>query len=51
MDCIDLAQNTDKWQDLVNAVMKLQVPYNAGNFLTSSELVSFSKKDFAHWSG
>jgi hypothetical protein len=35
MDWIELAQNRDRWWTLVNAVKNLQVPYNAGNFLTS----------------
>jgi hypothetical protein len=35
MDWIDLAQNGDRWQALADAVMNLQFPYNAGNFLTS----------------
>ena len=35
MDWIDLAQNRDTWWTLVEAVMKLRVPLNAGNFLTS----------------
>ena len=35
MDWIDLDQNQDGWRALVNAVMKLRVPYNAENFLTS----------------
>ena len=35
MDWIDLAQGRNRWCALVNAVMNLQVPYNAGNFLTS----------------
>ena len=26
MDCIDLAQGRDRWQELVNAVLNLQVP-------------------------
>jgi hypothetical protein len=34
MDWIDLAQGRDRWQALVNAEMNLQVPSNAGNFLT-----------------
>jgi len=32
---IDLAQGRDRWQALVNTVMNLWVPYNAGNFLSS----------------
>ena len=35
MDWIKLAWYRDRWQPLVNVVMNLQVPYNAGNFLTS----------------
>lgn len=26
MDCIDLAQDTDRWKALVNRVMNLRVP-------------------------
>jgi hypothetical protein len=35
MGWIDLAQDTERWQVLVNVVKNLQVPQNAGNFLTS----------------
>ena len=34
MDWIDVAQDRDRWRTLANVVMKLWVPYNAGNFLT-----------------
>lgn len=32
-----MVQDIEYWRDLVNAVMKLLVPENAGNFLTSQE--------------
>jgi len=35
MDWIDVAQERDKWRALVNVVMNLRFPQNAGHFLTS----------------
>jgi hypothetical protein len=40
---IDVAQVRDTWRALLNAVMNLRVPQNAGNFLTSLKPVSFSR--------
>jgi hypothetical protein len=35
IDWIELAQDGDRWQALVNVVMNLRVPQNAGNLLPS----------------
>jgi hypothetical protein len=35
MDCFEVAQIKDRWWALVNAVIRLRVPQNAGHFLTS----------------
>ena len=48
MDWIGLAQDRDRWRTLVSAVMKLRVPCNAENFLTSCKPVSFSRRTLHH---
>jgi hypothetical protein len=37
-DWMDLAKDMNRWRALVNAVMNLRVPYNAGNFLTGRRI-------------
>jgi hypothetical protein len=41
---MDVAQDRDQWTTLVNAVMKLRVPYNAGKFLSGCTIGGFSRK-------
>jgi len=43
MDWIELAQERGRSRALVNAVMNIRVPLNAGNFLLSFKPVSFSE--------
>jgi hypothetical protein len=43
IDWIDLVQDRDQWWALVNKVMNLQVPYDAGKVLSSCTIGCFSK--------
>jgi hypothetical protein len=48
MAWIDLAQDRDQWRALVNSVMNLLVPENAGEVLSSCTIGCFSIKDQLH---
>jgi hypothetical protein len=52
MDWIYLAQDGDEWRTLVNTVMNLRIPWNAGKFLSSCTIGSFSRRAQLHeWRG
>jgi hypothetical protein len=40
VDWIGLAQDRYRWKAIVNSVMNLRVPYNAGNYRMAAQLVA-----------
>ena len=44
----ELAEDRDKWPELVNALMNLRLPQTAGNYLTGCKPVSFSRRTLFH---
>jgi hypothetical protein len=48
MDWFDLAQDREQWRTLVNTIMNLRVPQNAGKFLSSCTTVGFLRRAQLH---
>jgi hypothetical protein len=48
IDWINLAQDRDQSRALMNTVMKLRVPKNAGNFLSSCSVGDFARRAQLH---
>jgi len=46
-DWIDLAQDTDTWRAVGNAVMNLRAPYNEGKFLTDWRTLNSSGRSLS----
>jgi hypothetical protein len=48
LDWLDLAQDRDQCWALVNTVMIIQVPENAGKFLSSCTICGYSRRAQLH---
>jgi hypothetical protein len=48
MDWTDMAQDSDQWRALVNTVLNIQVPSNAGKFLRSCSINGYSRMAQLH---
>jgi hypothetical protein len=48
MDWTDLVQDRDQWSTLVNTVMNIRFPPNAGNILSGYTIGSFSRRAQLH---
>jgi len=44
----DLAGDNDRCRVVVNAVINFRISYNAGNFLTSCEPITLSRRNLFH---
>jgi hypothetical protein len=44
VDGIDMPQDREQWKALVNTVLNLRVPYNAGEFLRGCTIGSSSRR-------
>jgi hypothetical protein len=44
VDWIDMAQGRDRWRALVNTVLNLRVPFNAGKFLSVCTIIGSSRR-------
>jgi hypothetical protein len=44
VDWMDMAQDSDQWTALVNTVLNLRDPLNAGKFLSSCTIVGSSRR-------
>jgi hypothetical protein len=49
MDCIGRAQNRDKWRAVLNEVMNLRVPKNAGKLLSGCTKCDPSNNPQMRW--